>query len=137
MAETVAILGDRIVVAPIRNSEFSDGGIWTGEPTTTFAGRHGNHVGKTSQICMGVVVAVGSGKRHLKTGKRVPLDVRVGQYITFSDSCHRPVRINDQDLVYLREGDVMTIADEAPDHVSLIYKSSGTSIPALEKPSYG
>lgn len=127
MLENVHMMGDRIIVEPIENSDINPGGVvYTGQPKTTF----GQHLGKSMQVCIGRVVAVGNGKRHPKTGKRIRPDVSPGAYITFSDSCHRPIEIGGTEYRYLKEGDIMTISDEPPEHVSIIYDEPGISIPA-------
>lgn len=120
MTEEIQLFGDRVIVEPIENPDINPGGVvYTGVPKSEFAGGEG--VGKHKQICMGKVAFVGNGKRHPKTGRRRPVEVQPGQYITFSDSCHRPVKINNVEHRVLKESDIMTIHDSPPSDACLVY----------------
>lgn len=100
----IRMLDDRVLVEPIKNPEINpDGVVYVGQPMTTFC----QGKDKAEQICMGKVVSVGPGKINRKTGKRRPLDVETGEYVAFSDTCHKPA---DEYLV-IREGDVMAKSD--------------------------
>jgi len=112
----VRMLDNRILVEPIPNKELSEGGIYTGMPTTTFVADRD----KTQQITHGKVVAVGPGKPHPRTGNRRPTGIKVGQYIAFSDTCHRPAGTGG-DLIVLKDDDVMFISDEPFEHVEFLY----------------
>lgn len=122
------MFNDRVLVEPIRNPEINpEGVVFAGEATTTFV----QMPGKAKQVCMGRVVSVGPGKRHPKTGRRHPLEVKAGAYITFSDTCHRPVKDeNGKEFLALREGDIMTISDEPYSQCFVVYRNRGPSIPA-------
>jgi chaperonin GroES len=56
----------------------------------------------------GKVVAVGSGRR-LKGGKRVPLDVKVGDRILVGKYAGTEVKINDKEHVIVKEDEVLGI----------------------------
>jgi chaperonin GroES len=56
----------------------------------------------------GKVVAVGSGRR-LKSGKRVPLAVKVGDRILFGKYAGTEVKINDKEHVIIKEDEVLGI----------------------------
>lgn len=111
----VNMTDNRILIDPAKNQELSNGGIYVGMPTTTFT----QHAGKDEQITHGKVVAVGPGKRHPKTGVRLPMDVKPGDYVAFSDTCHRPAGI--EDYIVIRGDDVALISDEPFNHVEVNY----------------
>ena len=115
MSEEIRMTDNRILIKPHQNSEFSDGGVFTGRPTTTFT----QHAGKDEQICSGKVLAVGPGKRHPKTGVRLPMGVEVGQYVAFSDTCHRPAGV--EDYIVIKNDDVALISDEPFKNVEVLY----------------
>lgn len=117
------MLDDRVLVDPVTNSDINpDGVVYTGVPATTFL----QDRDKGEQVCMGRVVAVGPGKRHPKTGKRRPLDVKVGEYVVFSDTCHRPCG----DHIVIREGDIVTRSDEPYYHSAVVYRDRSPSLRA-------
>ena len=96
----IRMLDDRILIDPQQNSEINPGGqVYVGRPTTTFVADKD----KTEQVCSGKVVSVGPGKPHKKTGHRRAPDVRIGDYVAFSDTCHRPV----DDYIVIREADII------------------------------
>jgi len=106
-------LSDRILVKPIENSDLSHGGIYTGQPTTTFvAGKD-----KAVQTMAGEVLAVGTGKpdRH---GRKRPPDVPIGSYVCFSDTCGQEADGN----MFIRESDVIGFL-ERPCDVEMVYAS--------------
>jgi chaperonin GroES len=60
----------------------------------------------------GEVVAVGKGKR-LEDGKVVPLDVEVGDRILFGKYSGSEVKIDGQELLIMREDEVLGILDSS------------------------
>jgi len=124
----IRMLDDRILVEPIRNPDTNPEGVgFTGAANTTFT----QAPGKEEQVCMGRVVSVGPGKRHPKTGRRKPIDLNEGDYITFSDTCHRPVTDDKgQKFLVLREGDVMTYSEMPYNQCFVVYRNRGASVPA-------
>ena len=113
----VEMLDDRILIEPMANQDHSAGGIYTGMPTTTFT----QDKDKDTQITHGKVLSVGPGKRHPKTGVRLPVGVEPGQYVCFSDTCHRSAGINDEDWIVIRGGDVALVSDEPFEHCEILY----------------
>ena len=101
-------LSDRIVVKPIKSSEYSKAGIYTDRAKTTFS----QMVGKTYQVTTGHVVAVGPGEYN-KKGHRRPVDVPVGAIVAFSDSCGREVEIDGEKYLMIREPSVAFFMEEA------------------------
>lgn len=91
-------LHDRIAVKAIMQEEKTKGGIFI--PDTAKE--------KPSQ---GKVVAVGSGSRNDK-GELVPLEVKVGDTVLYGKWGGTEVKIDDQDLIIMKESDVMGIINK-------------------------
>lgn len=108
---------NRLLIEPIKNSEFSGGGIYTARPKTTFT----QHAGSDEQICTGKVVSIGPGKEHKKTGAIMPTGVKINQYVVFSDTCHRNAGAENKDLIVIRSDDVMVVSDEPFHHAEVLY----------------
>ena len=90
-------LHDRVVVRQIDEEEKSAGGIII--PDTAKE--------KPSQ---GKIVAVGSGARN-ENGEITPLDVRVGDTILFGKWSGTEIKIDGEDLLIMKESDVMAILE--------------------------
>jgi len=58
----------------------------------------------------GEVIAVGPGARD-EAGKLVPLDVKVGDRILFGKWSGTEIRINGEDLLIMKESDVMGVIE--------------------------
>lgn len=58
----------------------------------------------------GKVVAVGDGKM-LENGKRVPLDVKVGDRVLFGKYSGSEVKIEDEDYLILKEEDILGVLE--------------------------
>ncbi len=58
----------------------------------------------------GEVVAVGAGNRS-EDGKLTPLDVEAGERILFGKNSGTEVKVDGEDLLIMRETDVMGIID--------------------------
>jgi len=91
-------LHDRVLVRRIEAEEKSAGGIII--PDTAKE--------KPSQ---GEVVAVGPGGRD-DSGKLVPIDLRVGDRVLFGKWSGTEVKIDGEELLIMKESDVMGIIDE-------------------------
>ena len=114
----VRMLENRILIDPQHNSEINpDGVVYLGRPSTTFCQGDGHE----EQVCMGRVVAKGPGKAHRKTGRRHAPDVEIGEYVAFSDSCHRPMKDGDDDFVVIREDDIIGKSKEPIEHFEVFY----------------
>lgn len=90
-------LHDRVVVRRIDEEEKSAGGIII--PDTAKE--------KPSQ---GEIVAVGSGARN-ENGEIAPLDVKVGDLILFGKWSGTEVKIDGEDLLIMKESDVMGVLE--------------------------
>ena len=92
-------LYDRIVVKRIEEQETKVGGLFIPDSAKE----------KPQE---GEVVAVGKGKR-LEDGKVVALDVQKGDRILFGKYSGNEIRIDGQDLMIMREDDVLGVLDSA------------------------
>ena len=91
-------LHDRVVVRRIEAEEKSAGGIII--PDTAKE--------KPSQ---GEVIAVGPGGRDA-AGKLIPIDVKGGDRVLFGKWSGTEVKIDGQELLIMKESDIMGIIDE-------------------------
>ena len=91
-------LHDRVVVRRVDSEEKSAGGIII--PDTAKE--------KPSE---GIIEAVGPGARD-ESGKIVPLDVKAGDRILFGKWSGTEVKIDGEDLIIMKESDIMGIIDE-------------------------
>ena len=91
-------LHDRVVVKRIEAEEKSAGGIII--PDTVKE--------KPSQ---GEVIAIGPGGRD-EAGKLIPINLKVGDRILFGKWSGTEVKIDGQELLIMKESDIMGIIDE-------------------------
>jgi len=90
-------LHDRIIVKREAEERKSPGGIVI--PDTA-----------TEKPTFGKVIAVGKGK-ILESGEIRPLDVKVGDRILFGKYSGTEVKMNNEELVVMREEDVMAVVE--------------------------
>jgi chaperonin GroES len=86
-------LADRIVVKPLPREEVTKGGIVI--PDTA-----------KEKPQEGEILAVGPGKMT-EDGKRIVLDVKVGDIVIYAKYGGTEIKINGEDLIILRESDVL------------------------------
>ena len=91
-------LHDRVVVRRIEAEEKSAGGIIIPDSAKE----------KPSQ---GAVIAVGPGGRD-ESGKLIPIDVKEGDRVLFGKWSGTEVKIDGQELLIMKESDIMGIIDE-------------------------
>ena len=91
-------LHDRLVVRRTQEEEKTKGGIII--PDTA-----------KEKPLEGVVVAVGSGT-ILKNGKVLPVEVKVGDRILFGKYAGTDIKVEDEDLVLLREDDLLGVFEK-------------------------
>ena len=92
-------LHDRVVVKRIDAEEKTAGGIII--PDTA-----------KEKPMEGEVIAVGPGARD-EAGKLVPLDVKSGDKILFGKWSGTEVKIDGQDLLIMKESDIMGVIEQA------------------------
>src|SRR5690606_10891985 len=88
-------LHDRVVVKRVDSEEKTAGGIII--PDTA-----------KEKPQEGEIVAVGSGARD-ESGKLVPLDVKAGDRVLFGKWSGTEVKLNGEDLLIMKESDIMGI----------------------------
>jgi len=91
-------LGDRVVVKPLEEEEVTPSGIVLPETAK-------------EKPQKGEVLAVGPGARD-DDGKRIEMDVSVGNKILFAKYGGTEIKIDTEKLLILRESDVLAILDE-------------------------
>ena len=93
MAEKLKPLADRIVVRPIEREEVTKGGIVL--PDTA-----------KEKPQEGEIIAVGPG-RLSEGGKRIPMDVKVGDIVIYAKYGGTEIKVGDEELMILRESDIL------------------------------
>ena len=93
MAGKLEPLGDRVVVRPRSKEEVTKGGIVI--PDTA-----------KEKPQEGEVVAVGPGKMT-EDGKRIPLDVKVGDTVVYAKYAGTEIKEDGEELIILRESDIL------------------------------
>jgi chaperonin GroES len=86
-------LADRLVVKPIAREEKTKAGIFL--PDTA-----------KEKPQEGEVIAVGPG-RMSDDGKRIAMEVKVGDRVLYAKYGGTEIKIDDEDLIILREGDIL------------------------------
>jgi chaperonin GroES len=90
-------LGDRILVEPIEQEETIAGGLLLPE-TAKEKPQQGN------------VLAAGAGRRD-DDGKRIPMDVEVGNKVLFAKYAGTEVKLNGKKLLIMKETDILGIVE--------------------------
>ena len=90
-------LADRVVVRPVDREEKTQSGILL--PDTA-----------KEKPQEGEIVAVGPGR--VEDGKRVELEVKVGDRVIYSKYAGTEVKVGDEELLILRESDILAIVEK-------------------------
>jgi chaperonin GroES len=93
MAAKLQPLADRLVVKPIQKEEVTKGGIYL--PDTA-----------KEKPQEGEVIAVGPG-RMTDDGKRIAMDVKVGDRVIYSKYGGSEIKVDDVEMIILRESDIL------------------------------
>ncbi len=93
MAVKLEPLADRLVVKPLEKEEVTKGGIIL--PDTV-----------KEKPQEGEVVAVGPG-RLSEDGKRVAMEVKVGDIVVYAKYGGTEIKVDNEDLIILRESDIL------------------------------
>ena len=89
-------LADRVVVRPLEREEVTKSGIVL--PDTA-----------KEKPQEGVVEAVGNGRLIEATGKREPIDLKVGDRIIYSKYAGNEVKLDEQEYLILSEKDILAV----------------------------
>ena len=92
-------LHDRVVIHRLEGEEKSKGGIII--PDTA-----------KEKPQEGEVVAVGPGTRD-ESGKLIPIDLKAGDWVLFGKWSGTEVKIDDEELIIMKESDVMGVLEGA------------------------
>jgi chaperonin GroES len=93
MAVKLQPMGNRLVVKPMQTEEKTKSGIYL--PDTA---KEKSQEGK--------VIAVGPGK-VTDDGKRIPMEVEVGDIIIYAKYGGSEIKIDEEDLIIMREDDIL------------------------------
>ena len=93
MAVKLQPLADRVVVRPVEKEEKTKSGIYI--PDTA-----------KERPQEGEVIAVGPG-RLSDDGKRIAMDIKVGDRVIYAKYGGTEVKVDDEELVILRESDIL------------------------------
>ena len=91
-------LNDHVLVKRLEQESVSKGGIII--PDTA-----------KEKPAKGRVIAVGSGKLD-KSGKRMPVEVKVDEIVLFGKYSGSEVKLNNEDYIILREDDILAVVSE-------------------------
>jgi chaperonin GroES len=95
MALNLKPLGSRVVVEPLEENEVTAGGIVLPETAK-------------EKPQKGTVLSVGPGDRD-DEGKRIPMDVAVGDTVLFAKYGGTEIKMDGKKLLILRESDLLAI----------------------------
>ncbi|HKZ55481.1 MAG TPA: co-chaperone GroES [Anaerolineales bacterium] len=98
MALKIKPLGDRLVVKPLEMEEVTPSGIVLPETAK-------------EKPQKGEVLSVGPGARD-DEGKRVQMDVSVGDKVLFAKYGGTEIKLDSEKLLILRESDILAILEE-------------------------
>ena len=98
MSKKLKPLGDRLVVKPIEQEETTASGLVLPE-TAKEKPQQGN------------VAATGPGRRD-DDGKRIEMDVSVGDVVLYAKYAGTEIKIDGQKLLILKESDVLAILED-------------------------
>ena len=101
MAINLKPLGDRVVVEPVEQEEMTASGLVLPETAK-------------EKPQKGVVMAAGPGARD-EDGKRVALDVSVGETVLFAKYAGTEFKVDGKKLLILKESDLLAIVDTTAD----------------------
>jgi chaperonin GroES len=88
-------LGDRVVVEPLEGEERTESGLFIPETAK-------------EKPQKGTILAVGPG-RYDDDGKRIQMDVEIGQTILFAKYGGTEVKLDNKKLLILKETDILAI----------------------------
>jgi chaperonin GroES len=98
MALKLKPLADRLVVRPLEGEEVTPSGIVLPETAK-------------EKPQKGEVLSVGPGARD-EDGKRIAMDVRVGDKVLFAKYAGTEIKIDNEKLLILRESDILAIVED-------------------------
>lgn len=97
LSNFVTPLDDRVLVQVTGSEKMTAGGLYIPDTVADVSGN-----------LQGFVVSVGRGHRN-KKGHVRPMDLKVGDKVLFSEYSGSKIKIQNQDLLIIREGDVLGV----------------------------
>ncbi len=97
MAVNLKPLGSRVVIEPMEQEDVTVGGIVLPETAK-------------EKPQKGKVLSVGPGDRD-EGGKRIPMDVNVGDVVLFAKYAGTEIKVDGKKLLILRESDLLAIVE--------------------------
>ncbi|MCL4867659.1 MAG: co-chaperone GroES [Anaerolineae bacterium] len=97
MSTNLKPLGDRVVVRPTEQEQTTASGLVLPETAKE----------KPQQ---GTVIAAGPGRRD-DDGKRIVMDVQVGDSVLYAKYAGTEIKINNEKLLILKESDILAIVE--------------------------
>lgn len=91
-------LQDRILVERLQEEEKTKGGLFIPDSAK-------------EKPMQGKVVAAGSG-RTSEDGKKIPMDVKVGDTVLFAKYSGNDVKIDDKEYLIMKEDDILAIVEK-------------------------
>ncbi len=91
-------MGDRVVIRPAAREETTRSGIVLPDTSKEKPQR-------------GEIIAVGPG-RVSDEGKKIPVEVKVGDTVLFARYAGTEFKLEDEELLILRESDILAIVEE-------------------------
>ena len=98
MAINIRPLGDRIIVEPVEQEETIAGGMLVLPETAKEKPQQGK------------VLAAGAGRRD-EEGKRIEMDVEVGQTVLFAKYAGTEIKMAGKKLLIMKESDILGIVE--------------------------
>ena len=98
MALNIRPLGDRIIVEPVEQEETIAGGMLVLPETAKEKPQQGK------------VLAAGAGRRD-DDGKRIEMDVEVGQTVLFAKYAGTEIKLSGKKLLIMKESDILGILE--------------------------
>jgi chaperonin GroES len=98
MSINIRPLGDRIIVEPVEQEETIAGGMLVLPETAKEKPQQGK------------VLAVGAGRRD-DDGKRIDMDVEVGQTVLFAKYAGTEIKLNGKKMLIMKESDILGIVE--------------------------
>ncbi|MGQ9553496.1 MAG: co-chaperone GroES [Anaerolineae bacterium] len=98
MAVNLKPLADRVVVEPLEEEQKTATGVYL--PDTA-----------QERPSKGTVIAVGPGRMD-ENGKRIPLEVKVGDKVIYAKYGGTEVKVSEKELLVLKESDILAIMQD-------------------------
>jgi len=98
MAVNLKPLSDRVVVEPLEEEQQTPTGVFLPDSAQ-------------ERPMKGLVIATGPGSLD-DNGKRVPLEVKEGDKVLYAKYAGTEVKLNDKELLVLKQSDILAIIEE-------------------------